>query len=179
MDFDLVCLEVNLGLKDDKLLLETFPVRTKEVVISEVNFQLIVVPIVDRLRPLASTVADVASLMLLSAMRVQLIVTIEAFPAETTFWMTSKATLIDSTGMVVAELLVSPQLRIGEELVLVREDLLVPCAKVAHDLLVHRPDMMMEVRPAETSNIAVLIRTVEAQKQHCVLVYHLLFVSDA
>lgn len=47
----------------------------------------------------------------------------------------------------------------------VGEDFLVPCAKIAHDFLMHALDMSMEVWPAQAGNVAAWIRTVVSQEE--------------
>jgi len=66
----------------------------------------IVVDIVLLLSAPVATVADVTALVLISAVRVQLVVAVEAFSTETTFWVAFEAALVNGTGVVVAELLV-------------------------------------------------------------------------
>jgi hypothetical protein len=53
-----------------------------------------------------STIANVAALVLVSAMSVELIVTVKTLSAEPTFWVSLEATLIYCSGVIVAELLV-------------------------------------------------------------------------
>jgi hypothetical protein len=72
-----------------------------------------------------STIANVAALVLVSAMSVELIVTVETLSAEPTFWVSLEATLIYCSGVIVAELLMLSQIGLCEEFVLVGEDLLV------------------------------------------------------
>lgn len=85
--------------------------------------------------------------MLFPAVSVQLVVTVESLPAETAFWVTFEATLIDCTGIVVAKFLMFAKLRVGEQLVFMGEDFLVPRAELAHDFLVCTPYVSMEVAP--------------------------------
>ena len=68
-----------------------------------------------------------ATLVLVPAMCVQLVVSIEALPTEAALRVTLEATLIDSARVVVAELLVLSELSKREELVFVGEDFLVSC----------------------------------------------------
>jgi len=113
------------------------------MVFSEVYLECIVVDKVLLLPCLIPPIANVTSLMLVSAMRVELIVTVKALSTETTFWMTLKPTLIDSPWIVIAELLMLAQFAKGKEIVLVGEDLFVPGAEITHDLVMYTLDMPM------------------------------------
>jgi hypothetical protein len=130
MALNLMCFQVHLGVKYDKLLLETLPVRAQEMVLAEVDFQRVVVDVVLLLPATIASVADVAALMLVSAVGVQLVVPIEARVTEATFRMPPKAALVLCTRVVVAELLVLFQVWPCKELVFVGEDLLVPCTQI-------------------------------------------------
>jgi hypothetical protein len=97
----------------------------------EMDLERIVVNVILLLSTPIATVADVTALVFISAVRVQLVVAVEALSTETTFWMAFEAALVDGTGVIVTELLVIAKFGVGEELVLVGEDFLVACAKVA------------------------------------------------
>lgn len=118
-------LKIHLGIEDNKLLLQAFSVWAHEMVFPKMLFERVVVDVILLLSAAISAIANVATLVLVSAMCVQLIVSIEALATETTFWMSLKPALIDSARVIVAELLVLPELSKGEELVLMREDFLV------------------------------------------------------
>jgi hypothetical protein len=74
-----------------------------------------------------------ASFMLVSAVCVELVVSIEALMAKFTFGMSLEPTLVNGTGVIVAEFLVLPKLRNGEQFMLMGEHLFVPRAEVTED----------------------------------------------
>jgi len=131
MGLDLVCFQVHLRVEHDKLFLHALPVRTQEVVLAEVDLERVVVDIVLLLPVVVAAVADVAALVLVSAVCVEFIVSVEAHLAEAALGMSFEAALVDGTGVVVAEFLVPSEIGRSEEGVLVGEDLLVPCTEVA------------------------------------------------
>jgi len=92
---------------------------------------------------LITSVADVAALVPVTTMRIEFIFAIEPLPAEPTFRMTSESTLVDCSWVVVAELLVLPQLVLCKELMFMCEDFLVPGTQITHDLLVNASHMSM------------------------------------
>jgi hypothetical protein len=53
---------------------------------------------------------------------------------------------------------------------LMGEDLFVSGAKIAHHLVMDRPDMSMQIWPAVAGDIASLLGTIVAKKQHSVIV---------
>lgn len=124
-------LEVHFRIEHNELLLQALPIRTHEVILPEMLFQRIVIDIVLLLPAPFSAIADVAALVLVATMRVQLIVSVEALTTESTFRMSLKAALVDRTRVIVAKFLVLLEVGEGEELVLVREHFLVSCAEVA------------------------------------------------
>ena len=111
--------EVHLRFEDVCLVGLTFCVYADEVSISEVLLQLLVVSIVLRLSATISSVAYMASFMLLSAVRVQFVISIEALFAEATVRVSLKPRLIDRSWAIVAELLMFSQLAEGKKLVFV------------------------------------------------------------
>jgi len=68
--------------------------------------------------------------MLVSAMCVKLVITVESFIAETTFRMTFETALIDRSRVVITSSFMFAELGSCEELVLMCEYLFVPCAKI-------------------------------------------------
>lgn len=72
-----------------------------------------------------------ATLVLVPAMCVKLVVSVEALPTEAALRVTLETTLIDSARVVVAELLVLSELSKREELVFVGEDFLVSRTQIA------------------------------------------------
>jgi hypothetical protein len=77
------------------------------MVFSEVHLERIVVDVV-LLFPASpfAAVANVAALVLVSAMRVELIVAVETLVTEATFWMSLESALIYCSRIVVAKFLV-------------------------------------------------------------------------
>jgi hypothetical protein len=71
------------------------------------------------------------SLMLLSTVRVQFIVSVEPLSTETALRMAFKPALINGTRVVISKFLVLPKLGECKEFVFMREDFLVPRAKIA------------------------------------------------
>ena len=86
----------------------------------------VVVNIVLLLSSAVSTIAEVTSLMLIPAMGVKLIVSIEALSAEATFGVTLEPALVYRPRIIIAELFMPPKFWYREQIVLMCEDLLVP-----------------------------------------------------
>jgi hypothetical protein len=74
----------------------------------EVNLQSIVVDVVLLLTVGGPTVADMASLVLVSTVSVELVVAVESLPTESTLGVALEAALIDRTRFMIAMLLVFP-----------------------------------------------------------------------
>lgn len=148
------------------------------MVLTEVCFECIVVEVVLWLGSSVHTIADVASFVLLSTVRVQLVVPVESTPTETTLWMTFEPCLIYGSWIVVSKSLVFLQLSLGEQLVLVCEDFLVACTEITHGLLVDRFDVTMKVRPPKTGDVTFVVWAVVSQKQQRVLEDFLFLVLD-
>jgi hypothetical protein len=105
---DLVSLQVHLRLKYNELLVQAFLVKTNEMIFLEVNLQSIVVDVVLLLTVGGPTVADMASLVLVSTVSVELVVAVESLPTESTLGVALEAALIDRTRFMIAMLLVFP-----------------------------------------------------------------------
>ena len=88
----------------------------------------IVIDIVLLLAVGGATVTNVAAFVLITAVGVELIVTVESLTTETTLGVTSETTLVNGSRFVVARLLVLAQLRCSKELMLVCKDLFVASA---------------------------------------------------
>ncbi len=71
------------------------------------------------------SITDMTSLMLFSAMNIKLIVTVETFPAKSTFWVPLEATLVYGTRIVIPKFLMSSQLARREQFMLMSKDLFV------------------------------------------------------
>lgn len=130
MKFQLVGLQIHLRLEHDKLLIQAFLVQAQEVVFLEMVLERGIINVVLLLAMSGSSIADVASLMLVTAVCIQFVISVESLATETTFGVTSETTLVNSTGDVISVFLVFPQLRHGEEFVLVGEDLLVSSTQI-------------------------------------------------
>lgn len=104
-----MCLEIHFRIKDDKLLLQALAVRTEEMVLSEVHLERIVVDVILLLSTASfAPIANVTAFVLVPAMRVEFVVSVESLPAKAAFRMALETALIDGAGVVVAELLVLP-----------------------------------------------------------------------
>lgn len=179
VDFELVGLEVDLVFKDDELLLHAFFVGAHEVVAREVGREGVVVDVVLLLRGGVAAVADVAALVLVAAVREELVGGVEALATEPAFRVAFEAGLVFGAGLVVACALVLAELGRGEEGVLVGEDLLVARAEVAEDLVVDGPDVVVEVGPAAEGLVAGLVGAVVAEEERRVVADGLVVVLDA
>ena len=106
MNLQLMGFNIHLRVEHNKLLLEALSVRTQEVILAEMHFKRVVVYIVLLLSAPFAAIADVASFMLVSAMRVKLVVAVEACSTESAFWVPLESALVDCTGIVITEFLV-------------------------------------------------------------------------
>lgn len=161
---ELVCLEVHLCVKNDKLLLHALTVRAEEVVVLEMLLESIVVPVIVRLSRV-SPVAEETALVLVSAVFVELVIVIEALAAECTQGMALETGLIYSAWLIVAPTHVLSNTLIAEQLMLVGKDLLVARAEVTHAFVVCRSRVPMKIRPSQTGKVAVWVRTVVSKQQ--------------
>lgn len=93
--------------------------------------QSIVVYVVLMLAIARLSVTDVTSLMLVSAVGIKFIITVETFVTEFTFGVAFKSTLVKSAGRIVSELFVLAKLRDSEQFVFVCKDFFVPSTQVA------------------------------------------------
>ena len=100
-------LQVQLGVKHHELLLLALLVETWEVVLSKVLFQSVVIQEVLRVIVAVTPVAQVTSFVGLTTMREELVSAVEPSPAEATFWVSLKSTLVYSSWDIVSDLLVS------------------------------------------------------------------------
>jgi hypothetical protein len=146
--FELVGFEIYLRVEDDKLLVETVPLGAEEVVLSEVKLEGVVVNEVLLLAALISAIADVASLVLVATVRVELVVTVESLSTKPTLGVALEPALVDGPGVVVTELLVLAEFALSEELMFVGEDLLVASTEITQHFVMDAPDMAVEVGPA-------------------------------
>jgi hypothetical protein len=123
--------QVHLRLKNDKLLLQTLFVQAEEMIFLEMILKGIVVNVILLLPTRRTAVAYVASLVTVTTVRVEFVIAVESLAAKSTFRMSSETTLIQSSWHIITVLLVFTQLCHSEKFMLMREDLLVPSAKIA------------------------------------------------
>lgn len=97
----LVSLQIKLRPKDDKFLLQAFPVVAKEVVFPEMLLQGVVVEVVVRL-PRVFAIAKEATLVFMPTVLVQFIIIVKALAAEPAEGMSLKSRLVKSSWLVVA-----------------------------------------------------------------------------
>lgn len=84
------------------------------MVFLEVLLKSIVIDIVLVLAIARLSVTDVTSLMLVSAVSIQLVITVEALVTEFTFRVAFETTLVNSTGRIISEFFVLAKLRDSE-----------------------------------------------------------------
>lgn len=148
------------------------------MVFAEVDLKRVVVKEILLSAAGVTTVAKMASFVLVAAMCVELIITVEPLPAETTFWMSFETALVYRTWVVVAKLFMLAQFSWRKEFMLVSEDFLIPRAQITkwlarhpyklqracspHDLLVDALDVSMQIRPPITCNVAGRFWTIVA-----------------
>lgn len=123
-------LQIHLRIKNHKLLLQAFLIRTQKMILLKVYLKRVVIDVVLLLSASVTAIADMAALVLVSAMRVKFVVAIEPLGTETAFRMTLEPALVYCAWVVVARSLVLFQFGGGKELVLVCEDLLIPCTEI-------------------------------------------------
>jgi hypothetical protein len=114
MRFELMCLEVHLGLENHKLLLQASLVEAEKMIDSKVLFQRVVVNVILRLAASAPSIADMTTLVLVSAMSIQLVIAIKPYVTESAFRVALEPTLVDGARSVVSEPFVSPKAAGGE-----------------------------------------------------------------
>lgn len=108
MGFDLMCFQIHFRIEHDELLFQTLAIGAKKVVFSKVVLKRVIIDIVLLLAAAVTSVANVAALVLVSTVRIQLIVAIESLSAKPAFRVSLEAALIDGARVIVAELLVLP-----------------------------------------------------------------------
>jgi hypothetical protein len=116
--------------------------------------------------------------MFISAMRVQFVIPIKSLSAEATLGMSLEPTLVNRSGIIIAEFLMFFQFIGCKQVVLMRENLLISCTEVTHNLVMQSLDVLMKIRPSKASNVAFLIGAVISQKQNSVFKNVWLFVFD-
>lgn len=101
------------------------------MVLAKVVLERIIVDIVLLFATTVTSIANVAAFVLVSAVCVQLVVAVKSLSTKATFWVPLESTLVDGAWVIIAKLLVLPQLGECEELVFVSKDFFVSCAEVA------------------------------------------------
>ena len=96
----------------------------------EMVFEGVIVDVVLLLAMSRSSVADVASLMSVTTVRIQLVISVEPFTTETAFRVPSETALVNRARDVVSVLFVLAQLRRGEDFMFVSENFFVSSAKI-------------------------------------------------
>jgi hypothetical protein len=94
-------LQIKFRLKNHEFLLHTFSITAKVMVLLKVLFQGVVVEIVVGMSRVSS-VTDKATLVLHSAMLVQLVIVVKALSTESTQWVALEACLVCCTRLVVS-----------------------------------------------------------------------------
>ena len=178
MRLQLMCLHVQFRLEDHELLVQTLLIGAEEVVFAEMLLKRIVVNEILLIAALPTSITNMASFVLVSAMSIELVIAIKSRPTETTFRMTLEAALIYRTRIVVSKTLMFPQLLRCEQLMLMREDLLVPRAEVTHDFVMDIFDMVMEMWPAQAGLVTISIGAVVSKKDDGVGVYSIIRILD-
>lgn len=105
MSLELMRLEIDFRFKDDKFLLQAFPIRTQEMISAEMFVQCVVVLIILLQSPFISSVADMASFVPVSTMGIKLVITVEPLNAEATLRMSFETALIDCSRIIVSKFL--------------------------------------------------------------------------
>jgi hypothetical protein len=114
MDRQLMGFEIHLRFKNVGLAFNALPLETHKMGFGEMLLEFGVVAVVLRVATTISPIANMASLVLLSTMGIQFVISIEALSAEAAFRVTFEARLIDSTRIIVAKFLVLSQFAKGE-----------------------------------------------------------------
>lgn len=174
----MMCLHVQLRLEDNELLLQASPIGAEKVVLLEVLLQFVVVEKIVRLSRVPP-IAQEATLVLHAAVLKQLVVVVEALPAEAAEGVALEARLVGSTRLVVTVAHVPLQFLIREQLMLVGEDFLVASAEITHALAMRRLDVTMQIGPAQPGKIARPVGTVVPQQEDGVADNLLVGVFDA
>lgn len=123
--FKQVGFKIDLVLENNELFLVAFFVGTHKVLFREMNGKCIIVDVVLLCRLWTTSVADMAALVLIAAVRVQLVGGVEALSAEPTLGMALEARLVFRARLVVAGPFVLAQINGREERMLMGKDFFV------------------------------------------------------
>src|ERR1700761_3735804 len=100
-----MCFQVHFRLEDICLVCLTFSVHTNKVLFCKVFLQFLVVEIILWISTSVSSIADVTSFVLLSTVGIEFVIPIEPLFAKAAFGMAFESRLVDSTRIIVSELL--------------------------------------------------------------------------
>lgn len=125
VDFKQVGFEIDFILENNELFLVTLFVGAHEVFFREVDGECIVVDVVLLCRLRATSIADMATLVLVATVCVQLVRRVEALSTEPALGVALEAGLVFRARLIVAGSLVLAQIDSREECVLVGEDFFV------------------------------------------------------
>jgi hypothetical protein len=170
--------QIHLRLEDIGLVGLTLCIKTYKMCFFEMLLQHLVIQVVLHLAARISPVADVASFVFLSAMLIELIVTIESLAAKATFWMTLESALVNSSWVVVTKFFMPPKLPIRKQIMLMSKDFLVASTQITKHFAVLLFDVAVQVRPSQACNIAVLIWTIVSEEENGVFKDDVFFVLD-
>lgn len=145
---------------------------------SKVFLQLLVIEIILWIATAVPPITDMTSLMLLTAVIIELVVTVESLPTEATLWMTFEARLIDRSWIIVTVPFVLSQFAKREQFVLMSEDFFVPRAQIAHRFSMLRSYMTVQIWPSQASCITILVRTIVSEQQDRIFENFVLLVLD-
>lgn len=125
VDFKQVGFEIDFILENNELFLVALFVGAHEVFFREVDGECIVVDVVLLCRLRATSIADMATLVLVATVCVQLVRRVEALSTEPALGVALEAGLVFRARLIVAGSLVLAQIDSREECVLVSEDFFV------------------------------------------------------
>jgi hypothetical protein len=91
--------QIDFRIKDNELLLQTWRIRTHEMILPVMQRQTVIVNIVLRLT--ASPIANKAPFMFLPTMNIQLIISVESLSAKSAFWVALETALVDGPGIII------------------------------------------------------------------------------
>jgi len=103
-----------LRFENHELLLQTLWIKAQEVIFLKMVFKSIIIDIILLLPVGRATITDVTSLVLISAMSIKLVISIESLTAKTTLRMSLETTLVDCTRLIISVSFMPSQFRWGE-----------------------------------------------------------------
>lgn len=103
------------------------------MVLLKVVFKGVVIDVILVPAPTRLSITNMAPFMLISAVGVELIISVKAFATEFAFWVAFESTLINCTRRIIAVFLVFAKLRDSEKLMLVCKHFFVASTKIAFE----------------------------------------------